>query len=237
MTAPSLNTPDRAIRLGLKDAGLLQEGADPTSEQYAECIGRLNDIINIAMITNGLRLWTLVDESVTLTAGTSSYNIYPGGDVSITKPAKVVDGYYLDTNNIRRPLFPISWSDWVRLSNVTQQGAITQYFVDKQQTMFVVHFWLVPDATAATGTAHLVLQQQITNFTGITDTLNFPQEWFMYLRWALADDVCTGQPQTIMDRCQMRASMYFKILSDWDVEDGPVYFQCDSRMGVSGRFV
>ena len=92
-------------------------------------------------------------------------------------------------------------------------------------------FWLVPDATAAAGTAHLLIPQQITNFTGVTDTMNFPQEWFIGLRWMLADELAVGQPEAIMQRCEQRANMYRKMLEDWDVEDTATTFQPDMMQG------
>ena len=129
----------------------------------------------------------------------------------------------------------MSWNDYVRLSQVTQLGQLNSYFVDKKQTVLSVFFWLVPDAVAATGTAHLVLQEQVTNFVLVTENMNFPIEWRIALRWGLADELATGQPQAIMDRCQQRAQAYRTMLEDWDVEDAPTRFTPDNRGMHSGR--
>lgn len=226
MTVPStLNTADRAIRLGMIDAGKLAEGDDPTSEQLALGLGRLNDLINFEM-TQGLKLWTQLDLSIPLTAGNGTYTITSGGLVNLTKPCRIIDeGYYLDNNNRSRPIFLISRDDYVRLSNKTDQGAINQYWPDKQQSQIVVKTWLVPDTNAATGTMHLAVQQQITNFVSLTDTMNFPSEWFLWLRWAFAAEIATGQPKQVIDRCEAKATMYRIALEDWDVEDAPTSFQ------------
>lgn len=224
----TFNTPDRIIRQAMENAGLIQDGDDPTSEQFAKYSNRLNDIINHIQ-TQGLKLWAQIDQSVTLVAGQATYQLKPGGDVSMTKPLRVLQAYFLDTSSTRRPLIVLSWDEYTRLSQTTQQTAINSYFVDKQPTSLNVTFWPTPDSTAATGTAHLILQQQITNFTGITDSLNFPQEWFLYLSWALADEICTGQPQAIMDRCSARATTYRLQLEDWDVEDASTTFAPDQR--------
>ena len=93
-----------------------------------------------------------------------------------------------------------------------------------------------PDATAATGTGHLIIQQQVTIFTNLTDTISFPEEWRMALRWGLADDICTGQPQATMDRCEKRAGTYRTMLEDWDVEDAATSFAPDQRIGQAGGF-
>lgn len=226
------NTPDRIIRLGAKDAGLLQEGDDPTSEQYADWIGRLNDIVKLEQ-TQGLKLWLNADQEVVLVANQTTYVVAVGGDVSVPKPLRVIEGYYL-LGETRRPLTPLSREEYTRMSNTAQAGALNNYFVDKQAYQLNVSFWMTPDAQAALGTAHLIIQQPMTDLINLTDTINFPQEWFIFLRWAFADDVSTGQPQAIIDRCAAKCSQYRNVLEDWDVEDASTSFAPDSRAAFNG---
>ena len=228
MTAPNINTPLTIINDAYFDAGLTQEGQAPNSEQIVMGMRKLTDMINLWQ-TQGLKLWLLEDLSVVLTAGIGTYTFGPAGSVVMSKPLRVVEAYYMDTMAIRRPLVPLSWNDYARLSQVSQTGQINSYFVDKQQMQLSVFFWLIPDIIAATGTAHLILQQQVTNFTNVLETMNFPNEWRIALRWGLADELATGQPQAIMDRCQQRAQTYRTMLEDWDVEDIPTRFTPDSR--------
>ena len=228
MTTPNDNTPVSIINDAYFDAGLTQEGQVPNSEQIVMGMRKLTDIINLFQ-TQGLKLWLMEDLPITLTAGTGTYTFGPAGSVAMAKPTRVIDAYYEDANHIRRPLVPLAWSEYVRLSKINQTGQLNSYFVDKQQTQLSVFFWLIPDAVAATGTAHLVLQKQVTNFITLTETMNFPIEWRIALRWALADELATGQPQAIMDRCQARAISYRTMLEDWDVEDAPTRFTPDAR--------
>jgi len=228
MTAPNDNTPISIINDAYFDAGLTQEGQAPNSEQIVSGMRKLTDLVNL-MQTQGLKLWLNVDTPVTLAAGQGTYTFGPAGTVAMTKPPRVVDGWYADANGIRRPLIPLSWNEYARLSIINQQGQINSYFVDKKQSVLSVFFWLIPDTTAATGTAHLLLQQQVTNFVTVTETMNFPIEWRIALRWGLADELATGQPQVIMDRCQQRAISYRTMLEDWDVEDAATRFTPDSR--------
>ena len=242
MTSPvNFNTPVRCITYAMRDAGLLQEGEEPNSDQYAEYSQRLNDVINY-LGTQGLKLWTLQDTTIPLVAGQMTYTLGLTGDVVMPKPLRVLQGYYNDlsvlTASVRRPIYPASWQEWLSLSNIQTQGAISTYFVDKGQNTLNVSFWNVPDSnTAANGTAQLLLEQQITNFTGVTDTMNFPQEWFLALRWNLADEICSGQPQSVQQRCAARAMAFRQALEDWDVEDASTKFIPDSRGGnTASRF-
>lgn len=233
MTVPvTLNTPARCIRLAMQDATLLQQGDDPTGEDYAEYMGRLNDMVNLWQ-TDGLRLWLNQDVAVPLVAGTALYTFGTAG----LKPTRVIQSYYEDQNGVRRPLDPMSRDDYVRLSQVTQQGQLNSYFVDKQQSTLNVYFWLTPDATAALGTAHLIRQEQVTQSVSLTDTMNFPVEWFLALRWGLADELSTGMSNDIQQRNSMKAKEYKEKLDNWDVEDADTYFQPDQRMFQNvGRF-
>jgi len=230
MTAPADNTPIAIITDAYLDAGLVSRGESLDGDLIVDGLRRLTDLVNLWQ-TQGLKLWLNVDTPVPLVAGTGTYTLAPGGSVDMTKPLRVVDGYYLDSNNIRRPLTPLSWNDYIRLSQVTSTGAINSYFVNKKQLELSVFFWLIPDATAATGTAHLLLQTQITNPISVTETMNFPVEWRIALRWGLADEICTGQPEAIMARCQQRAETYRDMLENWDVEDVATRITPDQRMG------
>lgn len=236
MTTPNSNTPAGIIYDAMQDSGKLRQGNVPTSEDYEKHGRRLLDLIKL-WCTQGLKLWLELDQSITLVAGTTSYTLGPGGSIITAKPMRVTQGYFQDANGNRRPIFAISREEYLRLANVTQQGAVTQYFVDKQQANLVVSFWNTPDATAALGTAHLLIQQQVTTFTNLTETMNFPEEWRIALRWGLADEISTGQPQEIMTRCASRAATYRMMLEDWDVEDASTRFEPDSRYGgATSRF-
>ena len=213
----------------MRDAGLLQEGDEPSGEDYATYIVRLNDLINLWQ-TQGLKLWLNFLQPVVLVAGqTTPYYLGPAGATITTKPTRVVEGYYVTASGTSRQLDPLSWNTYNTLSNRIQQGAVTGYFVDKQQDNLAVSLWLVPDTSAATGRVDLLIQKQVTNVVKLTDTMNFPIEWFMALRWGLADDISTGQPPSIVQRCQTRAEAFRLALEEWDVEDGSTFFQPNMR--------
>jgi hypothetical protein len=127
-----------------------------------------------------------------------------------------------------RPINALSWNEWNSLPQINQ-GAITGYLVDKQTLSLVVKFWNTPDASEALNTVVLLVEQQAANPFNLESNVSFPQEWRIALRWGLADDIATGQPQAIMDRCQSRATFYRQMLEDWDVEDTQTTFAPDMR--------
>lgn len=227
MPGPSnFNNPSRIIAFAMKDAGLLQEGEVPDSDQTAQYLVRLNDMVN-AWQTQGIKLWLNSILAIPLVAGTATYILGPGGAIITTKPTRVIEGYYITSANVSRPLETYSWNTYNNLPNQTQQGAIVGYFVDKALANLVVKFWLVPDTEAATGRVDLLIQQQVSQLIQLNDTMSFPQEWYQALRWGLADDIAGGQSEAIMTRCERKATQFRTALEDWDVEDAPTNFQPD----------
>lgn len=236
------NTAYGIINDAMVDAGLLQAGIRANSEQLANYLRRLNDIVNLWQ-TYGLKLFLQQEVPLTLVEGTGLYQFGPTvttpPGVVMPKPSRVLQAYVLIANtNVRRPLVCLSVDEWERLGQVDgNEGAINSYMVRKFATYLEVDLWLIPDATEALNTVVFLMQVQVTGPIFLSDSTSFPQEWRIALRWALAEDICTGQPQAIVDRCAKNAQMYREQLEGWDVEDAPTYFNVDMRMFTGyGRF-
>jgi len=235
MTFPAtFSTPYRLIYNAMRDSGYLGKGTEPTSEHLAEYMPKINDLFNYLQ-TKGLKLWLNQDFPIQLVQGQSQYVLGPGANLIAMKPLRALEGYYVDSNHNRRPIIPMSRQEWDTLSTVTTQGVLNNYFVDKQQLNLLVNVWLTPDAQAATGVFHAVLQYQVGNVVSLTDTMNFPVEWFLALEWGFANQICTGQPQVIMDRCAAMAEKYITDLENWDVEDASTFFTPDTRTMNQGN--
>lgn len=217
------------------DAGLLQEGDRPNSEQLAVNMRRLNDTINLWQ-TQGLKLFLQEEVNVPLVVGQTQYVLGPSGPaVVMARPPRILQGFIIGSGNVRRPLVNISRDEWERLSQITgNNGQINSFMVDKQATQTNLNLWPAPDTVEAANTATFLMQIQAPNPISLTDQVGFPQEWRIALRWGLADDICTGQPMAIMQRCAERAKAYREALEDWDVEDAPTFFNVDSRFYQSG---
>jgi len=240
MTTPvTENTAYSIITDGLRNAKKLPFGEDPDSEELGLYMRKLNQIINFVQ-TTGIRLFLIQDTPITLVAGTSLYTLGPSGTVVMTKPIGVVDQYYLYSaanGATKRPVFKISRQEWDMLSVTTQQGPVTQIFVDPQVLTLNINTWLVPDANEATGTLHLALKTQVTNFVGVTDSMQFPIEWALTLGWLFAKEVAIGQPQAIVTRCDQMADYYLMKLDEWDAEqDTSIFPQPDQRLFQNRRF-
>jgi hypothetical protein len=227
------NTAYGIIGDAMHDAGLLGEGDDPNSEQLSVYLRRLCDIINLWQ-TQGLKLFLLEEITVVLVAGQNTYTVNPSVGSYPQKHLQVLQGRVETPQGLKRPLNSISWQEWNRLSS-TGPATVVGYFVDKQPTSLIVKFWNTPDSAEALNTVILLVRTQADNPMNLESDVSFPQEWRIALRWGLADDICTGQPQAIMDRCAARAKLYREMLEDWDVEDTETTFAPNTQ-GEVRRF-
>lgn len=238
MVAPARNTPEYIITEALVDACVIQRGITPDSDQLASGMNRLNDMFGVWQ-TQGLKLWLDTDIEIPLVVGQELYTVGPGGDVDMVKPLRVKQGYYIEQSSTsRRPLDPpLSRQEYKMLSNPLETGQPQQYYVDKQQNTLNIYIWQVPDAQAVLGEAHFIIAQTVTKVISLTEVVNFPEEWGMALRWGLAWDLCSGQPESVQKRCKDNAMMYKEMLEGWDVEDADTRFEIDERMSLhSGDF-
>jgi len=217
-----------------QNAGIIGVGQGLDSESLADYLSRYNDLINLWQ-TQGLKLWTWQDLSITMTLGNGVYKLGPGQNVPMIKPLEVRESYVLVTSGgTKRPVRVISWEEWSRLSQINQQGQVNQIFVDHQRDYLTVNTWQLPDASEIQNTLHLVIRGQVGNAVSLLDTIDFPVEWILGLKWGLADEVCTGQPSAIVDRCAKRAQMYRDALEAWDTEDVPITFSPDPQGQYAG---
>jgi hypothetical protein len=223
------------------DAGLVQMGDTPNSEELPTYMRRLNKMVNYFMI-KGIKLFVQEDyalQAPILQQGVGGqgnpYTFGPGGMVNMAKPRRCTDAYYTDSNANRRPLICMSRNEWDNLSTTTTQGTVTSFYADKQLATLNIYLWLVPDATAATGAVHLILDEQINNFAMLTDAMAFPPEWSLALEWGLADQISTGQPASVIENCKVNAQFYREELEGWDVEDASTSFAPDQRGQFVGR--
>ncbi len=238
MTTPvTFGTPYQIIDNAWHEAGFLGRGRNADSDILALGMNKLTYIFNFLQVKPGLKLWLNQDLAITPVAGQTLYTLGPTGNVPMTKPIRGFEAYYTDSNANRRPLIQMGRSEWDMLSTINTKGTITSYYVDKQQLSLNVYLWLTPDTQAATGIFHLIVTQQVTGTVTLVDTMNFPIEWFLALMWELAKQICTGQPQAIVDRCEAMADYHLAVLEDWDVEDSSTFFTTDARtMNYTGRF-
>ncbi len=231
MTTPVYaNTFGWVLQQAFEAVGLVAEGQSLTSSQIQRGMNKLNEVVAF-QLTKGLKLFTIQDVPITLTAGLNSYPLGPGqsGASIVPKPERIDFAYFLGANTSDRvPLTAASQQEWTLLPSPSQ-GTPVNYFVDKQTTYLGLYVWPTPDATSATGKLHIILRKALVQGELYTQATGFPPEWFLPLMWSLAAEISIGQPIPIIQMAQAKAEQYMKAVEDWDVEDAETFFTPDSR--------
>ena len=127
-----------AIEESFENAGLeLRSGYD-----YKTARRSLN-LLMLEWQNRGLNLWTVRDTTLSLTAGTTSYDL----------PAQVLDVVeaYIRTNSgnvtsqFDQSMTRVSVSDYSQLSNKLTQSKPLQYYIESKPSGVTLHLWPSPD--------------------------------------------------------------------------------------------
>lgn len=151
-------------RIGIRRASLL---AEYLSDGYRE--------LNLALVKFGNmqpNLWTSEQQTIALTAGTSTYTMDAKNIQILSCFIRTTSGS--DTTD--RLIFPISQFEYASYPNKSSQGFPSVFWFDRQITPQIT-FWLVPDATLAyTAYLQVVSQVQDANLQS-GETPNLPYRW------------------------------------------------------------
>jgi hypothetical protein len=231
------NTATAIIQAAFEDAELCAVGQTVSSAQATRGLARLNDVIAFEA-TQGLKPWLQEIVTVALVEDQAAYRIGSGGaSGNTTRPLQVTQGIFLSSTGARTPLTgPLSREEYTRIQTADTSAAVHSFYPDRKATYTDVYFWNTPDATAAAGTVELIVRREISHISVVSATTVFPAEWAMFLRWALADELSTGQPESVQVRCGNRASVYREALQGFDVEDASTKFQPNMQGYTEGGF-
>jgi hypothetical protein len=223
------------IQKAYQNAGKIPRGGTPTSAQQTDALSTLYDVIAFE-VTKGLKLWLQSESAVTLTSGQGTYSFYPSGNITITKPLRILDVVYVDSSGATRPLVIISRDEWLRTTNRSQTGSVNQAFVEKLYDRLNLNLWYVPDTSAALGSVRVTVAGQATLPSSLSDTIAFPPEWGLFWQWRLGQELATGMPQEIIARCDQMVGVYRESLEGFDVEEAPTYFTVDTQGETGSGF-
>ncbi len=224
------------ITRAMHNAGLLESTATASTDQVTAYLPRLNDLVNLWQ-TQGAKIWLSREVTVPLVAGKAGYTVGTGLDVNVIRPLRVDGAYYLSTTGQRRDLGHLSRQEYRSMSR--QNGSVNSFYDERQPDRLILWLWNAPTtAEAAAGSVVIDVRSQVGNFGAVAASTAFPDEWALALQWGLADEISTGQPQAIMDRCRERATAYRTTLDDFEVEGADVRIEMDmSRSGYgTGSF-
>jgi len=248
MTTSYSITRDQVTVAALRKLGVIEPGDTSTSGTIdPDILTNAALTFNIMVkqwMTEGLKIWTVSEYTLPLTASTTSYTIGPGMTLNVDRPLKCIQAFLRNTAttpNLDIPVQVISQQEYNLLSSKGNTGVTNSIYLKTDTTYSTVYVWLTPDALTSTNyELHMIVQRPLNDMNSATSTLDFPNEWFNALVWGLADELAIeySVPGNHRQEIMAKATMFRTKLEDWDQEFTPTFFAPDMRMGsYSSKYI
>lgn len=174
---------DRALRL----AGQLSAGASPTATESADALVAFNDMVE-AWRLEGLMVYAMQEESLTLTSGSSSRTVGPSGNLSTTRPVEIRKAWIVD-NSVSYPVRIISHEEYAAIPDKTTTGDWpTVAMIEYTMATATVTYWPVPNASR---TMKLLTPVAVTEFAAVGTTVTLPPGYGRALAYNLAVELAS----------------------------------------------
>lgn len=167
----------------------------------------------------GVNLWRVDTETITLSAGVSTYSVPADTIMILDMYARTPSG----TSNTDRIMMPISRTEYASYPNKAQQGFPTVFWFDRLISPTVT-IWPVPDGSGnpTTITYNRVTQVQDANLPG-GETIDIPYRWLDAFANGLAYYLSRiWQPQ-LTAQLKQEADEAYQIAANQDVENVSVF--------------
>lgn len=167
----------------------------------------------------GVNLWKVDTETITLSAGVSTYSVPADTIMILDMYARTPSG----TSNTDRIMMPISRTEYASYPNKAQQGFPTVFWFDRLISPTVT-IWPVPDGSGnpTTITYYRVTQVQDANLPG-GETIDIPYRWLDAFAYGLAYYLFRiWQPQ-LTAQLKAEADEAYQIAANQDTENVGVY--------------
>ena len=174
------------IAAALKRLGVLDANETPAPADQADCLSRLNDLID-GWATERLTIYSTTRTTWPLVAGQGTYTIGPNGDCNIARPVFVSDLNFIDTSqtpDLEMPLASLTTDAW---SSIGQKDLTsiypTNYYYNPTYPLASITFWMIPTSSSLQGVIYV--PTAVTEL-GLNDTIALPPGYRRFLRDSLA---------------------------------------------------
>ena len=231
-------TRDQIILTALRKIGAVEPG-DTSATIDANIVTNCAQALNLMVkqwMTEGIKLWTVTEYTLTMVASQTEYIIGPSGpDLVADKPLRLIQGVIRNistTPYIDTPLQILSKQEYMTLGSKFSTGIANSVYLNPGTTSTSVKLFLTPDTSTATNYRKiLTCQRPINDISASSSVPDFPNEWMQALVWGLADQLSLefGLPINHRQEVMLRAEKYKDDLMGWDVEYESTFFQPDAR--------
>ena len=162
-------------------------------------------------------------------SGTGETVVAEIAGLTTSRPLAAISAFQRDSSGNDTPLYMTSRQEYDDLNDKDSSGKPNQFYYDRQEANGILYVFSAPDNS--TDTIHLRIQRQFYDMTDSTDNFDFPEEFFLALKWGLAAELYLEYPvpESIIQIIEMKAEKFVRDAFDGSVEEASVYFTANSR--------
>lgn len=204
--------------IGIRPTAILQEHVDAARTATNMMFTRWSN--------QGVNLWTVRFQTITLVQGTPSYTVP-------TNAVVMLDAYITTGSGnqaIDRIIMPVSRTEYMSYPNKAQQGFPTTFWFDRQLSPTFT-LWPVPDGSQTSMTYAYVSRIQDANLTG-TEEMEIPPIWLEAMVYGLAYRLAQVWVPEKAAMLKAQADESYQIAAEQNVETASYYISPQ----ISGYF-
>jgi hypothetical protein len=195
-------TRDQINTAALRKLGVIATGQNPSPDDLDNASMALNMLIGM-LRAKGMPMWARSTYSFSTTLNTPTYSIGTGQTFNTPYPLKILQVYRtIDGNRLDMDVeadynfnqLPVS-SPGIPIKLAYQAG----------NNVGTIKLWPTPDSTAASALFTIVYQRPFQYFMAATDTMDFPEEWYLPLVYNLAVLIAPEWGVALPDRQMLSA--------------------------------
>lgn len=170
----------------LRKIGEYQPGDPLSAEDANDGLDSLNGLLDM-LSTQHFAVYNNIETVKTLTPGQVSYTLGTGGDINIERPLRITQCYSRITTGSSPVDFPCDiWpiEQYSQIGLKQQPGPWPKaIYYNTDYPLSTIYMWPVPNQVAE----FHIWSDVVLNNLNLTDTLNLPRGYFLFLQFALAE--------------------------------------------------
>lgn len=218
---------DAIIRAALRKLGVIAKGQAPDTDDYEDAATALNMIV-AEFRSLGMPLWARKQYTFTPTLNTATYQIGIGKTLNTAYPLHVLQAYRTDGTSTTKIYMEVIPNFNFNLYPTTSGGTPIQLNYQPFINYGEINLWPTPDASAVLNSSvSIVYQAPFDYFDSSTDTMDFPEEWYNAVVYALAKNLAPEWTIPLPDRqmLEKQADKHLENALENGQEDGSWFFQ------------
>lgn len=230
MTTSSVTTyqidRDDIITAALRKLGVIAAGQSPSTDNITDGAMALNMLI-AKYRSIGMPLWARKTYSFSPTLNTATYQIGLGKTLNTAYPLHILQAYRQDSGSTTKINMQVIPNFNYNLYPTSSGGNPIQLTYQPLINYGEISVWPTPDATATSSTITIIYQAPFEYFNSATDTMAFPEEWYLPVVYNLAVLLAPEWGIPLADRQQLmkEANFYLEEVKSMGYEDGSLFLQ------------